>query len=35
MDLNGYYGGPCRLPLAPPSPEAKTEIEAAFQDLRS
>ncbi len=35
MDLNGYYGGPCRLPLSPPSPEAKAEIEAAFQDLRS
>lgn len=35
MDLNGYYGGPCRLPLSPPSPAAKAEIEAAFKDLRS
>jgi 4-hydroxy-2-oxoglutarate aldolase len=34
MDLNGYYGGPPRLPLTPPSPEAKQEIEAAFQDLK-
>jgi 4-hydroxy-2-oxoglutarate aldolase len=34
MDLNGYYGGPCRLPLAPPTPEAKREIEAAFRDLK-
>jgi 4-hydroxy-2-oxoglutarate aldolase len=35
MDLNGYYGGPPRLPLIPPSPEAKAEIEAAFDGLRS
>jgi len=34
MDLNGYYGGPPRLPLVPPSPEAKQEIQAAFQDLK-
>ncbi len=34
MDLNGYYGGPCRLPLAPLAPEAKAEIEEAFRDLR-
>ncbi len=34
MDLNGYYGGPPRLPLTVPSPEAKREIEAAFQDLK-
>jgi 4-hydroxy-2-oxoglutarate aldolase len=35
MDLNGYYGGPPRLPLAPPSAEARSEIEAAFEGLRS
>ncbi|MFB3778380.1 MAG: dihydrodipicolinate synthase family protein [Bryobacteraceae bacterium] len=35
MDLNGYYGGPCRLPLAPLAPHAKREIEAAFASLRS
>jgi 4-hydroxy-2-oxoglutarate aldolase len=34
MDLNGYYGGPCRLPLTPLGPEAKHEIETAFADLR-
>jgi 4-hydroxy-2-oxoglutarate aldolase len=34
MDLNGYYGGPCRLPLIPPTPEAKREIEEAFRDLK-
>ncbi|MBM3739543.1 MAG: dihydrodipicolinate synthase family protein [Acidobacteria bacterium] len=34
MDLNGYYGGPCRLPLRPLSPEAKREIEVAFENLR-
>jgi 4-hydroxy-2-oxoglutarate aldolase len=34
MDLEGYYGGPPRLPLTPPSPHAKKEIEEAFADLR-
>jgi 4-hydroxy-2-oxoglutarate aldolase len=34
MDLNGYYGGPCRLPLSPLSPHAKAEIEAAFAGLK-
>lgn len=33
MDLAGYYGGPPRLPLAPPSPEARLEIETAFKLL--
>jgi 4-hydroxy-2-oxoglutarate aldolase len=35
MDLNGYYGGPPRLPFVPPSAEAKAEIEKAFEGLRS
>jgi 4-hydroxy-2-oxoglutarate aldolase len=35
MDLNGYYGGSPRLPLVPPSTEARSEIEAAFEGLRS
>ena len=35
MDLNGYYGGPPRLPLVEPSPEAKREIKEAFKDLKS
>jgi len=34
MDLNGYYGGPPRLPLCVPSAEAKKEIEEAFRDLK-
>ncbi len=34
MDLNGYYGGPPRLPLSVPPPAAKAEIEQAFQDLK-
>jgi 4-hydroxy-2-oxoglutarate aldolase len=35
MDLNGYYGGPPRLPFVPPSTEAKAEIEKVFDGLRS
>ncbi|MDR3699450.1 MAG: dihydrodipicolinate synthase family protein [Candidatus Sulfopaludibacter sp.] len=34
MDLNGYYGGPPRLPLTVPPPAAKQEIEEAFRDLK-
>jgi 4-hydroxy-2-oxoglutarate aldolase len=34
MDLNGYYGGPPRLPFAPINAEAKLEIEEAFRDLK-
>ncbi len=34
MDLNGYYGGPPRLPLAVPMAAAKAEIAAAFQDIK-
>jgi 4-hydroxy-2-oxoglutarate aldolase len=34
MDLNGYYGGPPRLPLTVATPEAKREIEEAFKDLK-
>ena len=33
MDINGYYGGPPRLPLTPIGPEAKAEIDAAFDGL--
>lgn len=35
MDLNGYFGGAPRLPLVPPSAEARAEIEKAFDGLRS
>jgi len=34
MDLAGYYGGPPRLPLVVPCPQAKSEIDEAFRDLR-
>jgi 4-hydroxy-2-oxoglutarate aldolase len=34
MDLNGYYGGPPRLPFAPVSLDAREEIEKAFRDLK-
>jgi 4-hydroxy-2-oxoglutarate aldolase len=33
MDLNGYYGGPPRLPLVPLPPQARPEIDAAFAGL--
>ncbi len=34
MDLNGYYGGPPRLPFVPVSSDARREIEDAFRDLK-
>ncbi|MBL8227842.1 MAG: dihydrodipicolinate synthase family protein [Bryobacterales bacterium] len=34
MELNGYYGGPPRLPLTVLGPEAKREIEDAFREIR-
>ena len=34
MDLNGYYGGPPRLPFVPVSLDARQEIEEAFRDLK-
>jgi 4-hydroxy-2-oxoglutarate aldolase len=34
MDLNGYYGGPPRLPFCPVSAAAREEIEEAFSDLK-
>jgi 4-hydroxy-2-oxoglutarate aldolase len=34
MDLNGLYGGPPRLPLVVPAPEARREIEAAFATFK-
>ncbi len=34
MDLNGYYGGIPRLPLTPIGPEAKKEIERAFDGIK-
>jgi 4-hydroxy-2-oxoglutarate aldolase len=34
MDLNGYYGGPPRLPYVPVSADARHEIEDAFRNLK-
>ena len=34
MDLNGYYGGPPRLPLIPLKPEQQLEIEQAFDGIK-
>lgn len=34
MDLNGYYGGPPRLPLMPLDSDARRRIEDAFRDLK-
>ncbi|MFL6449906.1 MAG: dihydrodipicolinate synthase family protein [Bryobacteraceae bacterium] len=35
MELNGYYGGPPRLPFVACSPEVRDEIEQVFRELRS
>jgi 4-hydroxy-2-oxoglutarate aldolase len=35
MDLNGYYGGPSRLPFLPLTSVLKTEIERALADVRN
>lgn len=34
MDLNGYYGGPPRLPNPPLPPEARPGVTQAFSDLK-
>ena len=34
MDLNGYYGGPPRLPFVAPDGEAKAELERVFDGLK-
>lgn len=34
MDLNGYYGGPPRVPLSAIGPDAKRDVEEAFKDLK-
>jgi 4-hydroxy-2-oxoglutarate aldolase len=33
MDLNGYYGGPVRLPLLPPTAAAKEELDELFRGV--
>ena len=35
MDLNGYYGGPPRLPLLSPTGELKAEVERVMSDIRN
>lgn len=35
MDLNGYYGGPSRLPLLPLNAEQKTEVERQMAEIRN
>jgi dihydrodipicolinate synthase/N-acetylneuraminate lyase len=35
MELNGYYGGNCRLPLLPLTGQDRAEIEALMKDVRN
>jgi dihydrodipicolinate synthase/N-acetylneuraminate lyase len=35
LDLNGYYGGPPRLPLLPLTADLKSEVERLMSDLRN
>ncbi len=35
MDLNGYFGGPSRLPLLPLTADLKAEIERLMGDIRN
>jgi dihydrodipicolinate synthase/N-acetylneuraminate lyase len=35
MDLNGYYGGPPRLPLLPLLAEQKRDVEQLMADLKN
>jgi len=35
LDLNGYYGGPVRLPLLPVTANIKAEIEQLMADIRN
>jgi dihydrodipicolinate synthase/N-acetylneuraminate lyase len=35
MDLNGYYGGPSRLPFLPLTGELKAEVERLLSDIRN
>ena len=33
LDMVGYYGGPCRLPLLPLDDESKKEMKAVLSKL--
>ena len=35
LDLNGYYGGPPRLPLLPLTADLKSEVEQFMSDIRN
>jgi 4-hydroxy-2-oxoglutarate aldolase len=35
MDFNGYFGGPCRLPLLPLTADLKAEIEKLLVNIRN
>ena len=35
MDLNGYFGGPSRLPLLPLTAAEKLEVEQLMADIRN
>jgi 4-hydroxy-2-oxoglutarate aldolase len=35
MDLNGYFGGPVRLPLLPLTADVKAEVELLMADIRN
>ena len=35
MDLNGYYGGPARLPFLPLTAEVKQDVEQLLADIRN
>jgi dihydrodipicolinate synthase/N-acetylneuraminate lyase len=35
LDFNGYYGGPPRLPLLPPTAEIRAEIERLLENIRN
>jgi 4-hydroxy-2-oxoglutarate aldolase len=35
MDLNGYFGGPARLPLLPLTSDEKSEVEQLMADIRN
>jgi dihydrodipicolinate synthase/N-acetylneuraminate lyase len=35
MDLNGYFGGPVRLPLLPLTSDLKAEVEELLADIRN
>jgi dihydrodipicolinate synthase/N-acetylneuraminate lyase len=35
LDFNGYYGGPPRLPLLPPTAEVRAEIERLLEKIRN